>query len=320
MTTEQFIVQQLERARIRYRIHGGDIQINCCFKPSRRGNTKLGIKRSSPIGVFYCWSCGAKGSWGSLCRRLGLEPLPGEVIDSTHLAGIANLVHDAFQSDRPPQRNGGVPLDSDEWFGEWRGLPETFLETIGSRMWFDGPPFNVDRIVWPVTINGDAVGATSAVMDPTVVCDAKTRNLPGLDTKGLFFPFDHPLVENSSIIVLVEGQYDALRWLYHGIPAVSIFGTGNWVEGETEKKVSLLVGRGYKVVVLALDGDDEGYVTSRKMETELLRVGLSVRRIAFPKCPPGLVDQWGRPMSCYDPGNVPDRFIERCRQYISSLI
>lgn len=246
---EHFIITQLDQAGIAYSIRRDFINVGCVYHEHSGRNKKLGFSRHT--GGMSCFVCGKKGHWNEFAKELGLEQVRD---NDARLQDFSALRHDFDRA-----MKGKAEPTTPDWLlpwerPRWRRLPREFIISIPSFEWFDTES-DANRILWPVYINDRFKGCTSARIKPQDEnVWPKTRNLGGLDAQKVLFPFDHPLVRAAKIVVLVEGVFDALRLIYHGIPAVSILGAGAW----DPHKLDLLALRGVERLVLAFDGDKAG--------------------------------------------------------------
>lgn len=291
---ESFIVKQLETAGIYYNIRGNDIYVSCPFHTHRGFKLKLGFALDSPVGAMHCWVCKTNGSWNTYAEKMGLQKLSKKHLLDFQIVSTLKQIERLFT----PELVHRLPPGVTPWEGSWRKLPEWFLSSVPSLRYYDAAS-KIDRILWPVVQNGRLFGNSAALIDPTLKIQPKTRSLSGFDARLRVFPFDHYTVKSSDRIVLVEGQYDALRLVYHGLPAVCTFGTSNW----NSAKLNLILGRRPKRVVLAFDADKEGQSVADVAFRQFIEAGVDVRRMAWPDVPPGARDQFGRRISSYDPGS-----------------
>jgi len=238
---------------------------------------------------MHCWVCQKKGHWNEYARIYHLETF---ATDDAHLQDFAALRQ---QFDRLTEtRKIETPEWLERWEGEWRGVSEPTLLSIPSYRWYDEASGGY-RILWPVYMDQVFRGCTSARIDPNERLFPKTRNLGGLDASRLLFPFDHPIVQTARTVVLVEGQYDAIRLLDHSIPAVSIMGTGTW----NRIKLQRLAVRGVERLVVAMDGDGAGEAAA-DLIVEQAHDQFDMRVVMFPE---GV-----------DPGNCSDAYVRAIRR------
>lgn len=300
MSCEDFIISELSRHGIEYGFTKNDITVACPFHEHSGMKRKLGFKRDSEIGAMYCWVCGIRGTWNTYAEKMGFALIKaGATAERGDIRSLLREFEDyekkqpVYVTDLPP---GVTP-----WEEGWRGLSADFLATIPSFRWYDKK--SGYRILWPVVQRSRLYGFTSARADPTdETLQPKTRNLGGLPTSRVMFPFDHYLIKDR--VVLVEGQFDALRLLSYGIPALSIMGTNQWISEESSGrlKTNLLLSKGITRVVIAMDGDDAGWQCTREVHRSLNKE-IDTRVMEFPDPPKG------SDIDCYDPGNAPTKYL-----------
>ncbi len=229
--------------------------ICCCFHGDRTPSLCVyhRVTDENP-GNFYCFGCGETGNWNKLADALGLEQFDNKPRDRfTHPIAQDVIEHQAEElvfSELPSHKS-------------WRQLPTDFLKDVGCKICQVKYTNAVSQkyIYMPVNINGVTEGYIKA----------KLRKEPGkpsyinkkgswAKSKGLF-PFDYAMskMSDKKAVVLVEGQRDALRLLYIGIPALCIMGTQSW----TDKKSQLLDIAGVETVIIMMDGDDAGIKGTR---------------------------------------------------------
>ena len=92
----------------------------------------------------------------------------------------------------------------------------------------------------------------------------KYKNAAGMSSLAMLFPYD--LCPQSKCVVLVEGPVDALRLLFHGIPALSVLGTNNW----NQENAGLLIGKRVQYPIVCGDGDEAGYAFNEHVYADLL--------------------------------------------------
>lgn len=297
---EAFILGELERAQIRHEVRRDFIHVSCPFHEHSGTKLKLGFGRRT--GGMHCWVCKKRGHWNEYARMHGLETF-GQ--NDARLQDFAALKQqfDALTVDKPIES----PEWIEPWQGRWRGLDGEFLRSVPSYLWFDEQS-DAKRILWPVYMDGRFRGCMSARLYPDTW--PKTRNLGGLDAKRILFPFDFPLVKQSRAVCLVEGQFDALRLLHHGIPAVSIIGTGNW----SIHKLNRLAARGVERIVIAMDGDAAGQDAAENI-AEAARDRFDVRMMLLPE--PSAKER-ADGIETLDPGNCSEHYLRVLARLVRS--
>lgn len=249
-----FVIDQLERAVSKTKILRNDIMIVCPFHPDNNPSCSVHISgHKRPVGTYHCWSCGAKGPWGRLAEKLGLDS--GEYFHSENPFGAkARALERREEEDRELRRGmfaNHLPLGCSPWeHGGFRELPEPFLVKVGALRYYDDTS-DCYRIVFPVKNRiGVIIGSAARSLEKS---GKPWLNAPGPWASKALYPIEL-LPKNAETVVLVEGPYDALRLNYYGIPALSILGTQNW----TSRKISILDACGIKSIVICMDGDPPG--------------------------------------------------------------
>ncbi len=300
---ETFITEQLDRNGLEYKLSKNFIEVSCIFHSHSGKKLKLGFSRMS--GGMHCFACKKDGHWNEYAEQLGLLTIDDE---NRQLQDFAFLKREfaALKDDREPE----TPEWLEPWTEEWRGLSPEFLATVPSYKWYDEKS-KTHRILWPIYVNEKFKGCTAAKADPDEpYVFPKTRNLGGMNSKKILFPFDHELVKKTKALCLVEGQFDALRLLSFGVPAVSIIGAGAW----DPYKLTLLAMRGVERLVLAFDGDDAGDRLIDLVTSEAERE-FDVRPMYFPDPDD---DEREEGIKSIDPGNCKTRYIKLLKRMCKS--
>ncbi len=251
-----FVIDQLERSVSKTKILRNDIMIVCPFHADTNPSCSVHISgHKLPVGAYHCWSCGAKGPWGRLADKLGLES--GEYHHpSNPFRAKARAMQRREQEELKLRRAmfvNHLPRGCSPWeHGDFRELPESFLIKIGALRYYDDIS-DCFRIVFPVKNRvGVIIGSAARLLD----AGAKPwLNSPGRWARKVLYPIEL-LPKNVETAVLVEGPYDALRLNHLGIPTLSILGTQNW----SPQKKSILDACGIKNIIICMDGDVPGRV------------------------------------------------------------
>lgn len=288
---EAFIQGELDAASIQYAVQRNFIQVACPFHQHSGTKLKLGISRRN--GGLNCWVCDKKGHWNEYARLKGLGTFGR---DDPRLQDFQTLARqfDELLAEKPIESPEWV----ERWQGTWRGLSGDFLRGVPSYLWYDETS-KANRILWPVYMDGRFRGCMASRLYHDTW--PKTRNLGGLDAKRVLFPFDHPLVKGSRAVCLVEGQFDALRLLSRGVPAVSIMGTANW----SVHKLERLAARGVDRLVIVMDGDVAGERAADDI-AEAARDRFDVRTLPLPDPTP---QERAEGIEALDPGCCSERYV-----------
>ena len=305
---EEFILSELAARGVFYRVRGNDVVIRCPFCPERGHEgrkLKLGIRRTD--GILHCWVCGQGGTWNIYAEKVGARKIDYKRVKAEE--GVGHLLADLDRVFRLEKLEAEERADTSLWTGDWRGIEAPVLQALDSRTWYDIGS-KCDRILWPVRMNGRLHGHMAAHIEPDSPINPKTRSLGGLDVATCLWPYDLEFVRTARSILVVEGQYDAIRCIAFGIPAVCIFGTSNW----NREKSNRLVGR-YKRVVLGFDGDVAGRACAFDAEDTICDY-IPYQTIVWPRAPEGFCDQFGRPQTSYDPGNCSERMLTQIKKAV----
>lgn len=301
---EAHITGELDRAGIEYYIYNDFINVSCPFHEHSGTKKKLGFSRTT--GGMSCFVCGQKGHYNLYAEKMGLKGINS---DSPAISDFSVL---SREIERIEQRNKRGPESPDYLMRfdrpHWRRLPADFLRDVPSYEWYDEASKG-HRILWPIYMNGVFKGCTSARIDPDAPILPKTRNLGGMDAARILFLFDHPLVKASRTLALVEGQFDALRFLYHGIPTSGILGAGAW----DPWKLTIIAARGVKRLILAFDGDLAGERLTDIVLPQAEQLFEDVRVMHFPDPDAEERDQG---IKSIDPGNCKLKYIKVVKRMV----
>lgn len=297
---ESFIADQLDQAGIAYRVSRGFIHVACPFHQHSGRKLKLGF--SAKTGGAHCWVCSETGQgprhWNQYAELKGLATFDH---DDPTLQDFRALKaqFDSLVTETTP----GQPTWLERWRGRWRGLPGRFLRQVPSYLWYDEAS-EARRILWPCYMDDEYQGCVAARLDNTTW--PKVRSFAGLVTNRLLFPFDLPMVRSSRVVCLVEGQFDALRFCHLGLPAVSIWGTGNW----SRHKATRLAARGVERVVICMDGDRPGEAAAQLIQQDCAPL-FDTKTYLMPD---PTRDEFDQGIDSIDPGNCNNQVVEEIRR------
>jgi|GEM_PF-2625626 len=289
--TEAFIIGELEKRSLQYDVRRDFIHVVCPFHPNSGTKLKLGFSRKT--GGMHCWVCEKKGHWNEYAELKQLESFRVNDPRLQDFKALARQFDELLH-----EKHVESPDWLERWHGRWRNLDGPFLRSIPSYMWFDEAS-GAKRILWPVYMDDQFKGCMAARLHHDTW--PKTRNLAGINAARILWPFDHPLVRDSRSIVLVEGQFDALRLLSQNIPAVSIMGTGNW----SVHKLNRLAARGVERIVIAMDGDVPGELAADEIRAAAQN-RFDVRTFPLPDPTP---EERACGIDALDPGNCCERYV-----------
>jgi len=289
---EGFIIEQLSSKDIRYKDNKQWIQTYCPFHNYSGKYTHLGIRKDGKL--VHCFSCGYTGTWNDYALKKNLTLITEERRKNNTFTDLLYELESEIPSvstivELPFFEPLDIPWRRFSTKDNYRGpdLPVEFLKKFGIKKWYDD--YNCAySLLLPVKMESELVGWSILWVGEKEV-SRKAQNMPGPWVKDALYPLNY--VKNSSWVVLVEGQYDALRLIYSGIPALSILGTPNWASD----LVVVLQAFEFSKIFVVLDGDDPGYKTSPIIYNDLLDK-ISTTVVDLPK---------GR-----DPGNLRNKEIK----------
>jgi len=299
------------------RQRGAEIFLNCPWHNEKTPSLSVHVGYKLTPGSFHCFGCGEKGGWNKLHAALfgGEEVSPQSgpsarpqpryqggpkiptAMDAPELGAMLSGMFAAVDTEEARVLRGVEELPNKF---SWRGLTKSFCEQIGAGLYFD-PKTREEYLHIPLTMAGDSFGYTLCHLNRRPGCDIPKYSTHGKAKKVLFL---YDAVPFMSPVVLVEGQYDAMRLMSCGIPAMAILG----VENFSKEKLARLVTKLPPLVIVLFDGDLPGYETARKVYYEIAP-SMNVEIIDLPLMPS---DQK------VDPGNMPDEWVEYVRKRLDA--
>ena len=271
----EWFEQQLSAVGASFLVEGGKINVQCPWHLERLGREDTGhdfvVDRFEGWGL--CWSCGARGPWPKLAKKLGMLEVPtphGTDKPSAMLASMARSITKMgiHEHKRDKQQNFTQPLVS-EWKGNWRGFTGQWLRDQGCVK-VDDLRMNVGRIGLPLrTYSGALRAYTCRAVDPPnaepkyqpLHADRNQWHEKALPANDMCFLGEHVLRDKWKRVVLVEGPIDALRLWSLGIPALAILGVSNWSAVKRDGLIAL----GITHFLVLMDGDNAGQEAQEKI-------------------------------------------------------
>lgn len=252
---ESFIISELTSKDIPFQIKKNWIQTFCPFHSDTHRITHLGIRKDGKL--VHCFSCKYKGTWNDYAKVKNLKLITEDVRKANVFNDLLFTMNSMFVSESVVELPPSEPLDT-PWYrysteSNYRGpdLPVPFLRKLDVKKTYDD--YNGEyRLLLPVNMFGELVGWVNVWYMTVDTVKDKVKNMKGEWVKEALYPIDY--VKNAPYLVLVEGQYDALRLIYEKIPAVSIFGTNNW----TSSLVDVIKVFSFKHIFVLMDGDRSG--------------------------------------------------------------
>jgi len=224
---------------------GNDYVISCLNPDHDDSNPSLKIDRNT--GKFHCFSCGFKGD---------VFTHFGEYRSKTYdlLYDIESQINNILIEARGLE----IPESSVPFSQEFRGIrPETF--TTFSAFTHTDPDF-LNRVVFPIY---DISGKIPAFVGRYTHSNAtpKYKVYPPAAKLPLY-----PIPKNTDTVVLVEGLFDVVNLHDKGLPiACAIFGTHTITWKTVEDKLAPLLAAGVHRIVLLLDSDYSGRLSTKKL-------------------------------------------------------
>lgn len=279
----------------RTQIKQGKIWICCPFHDEKTPSCSVTLQDAKYLpGTFYCFGCGAKGSWNKLAEKFGssfrinTKQLQAEINANLKFEPVDFTKDDVTSTEKFLQQFHKFESFTRWPEGRtWRGISSDFLKKIDAYMLLS-QDYNIEKddvkfeqmVFLPVKVNGIVVGGISAPLDRK-----KYLNTPGdwVKTRGLF-PFDvaKKIIKNyaTKFVVLVEGPRDAARLISDGIPALAILGSKNW----TEKKRDLLLTLCSDDITLVLlfDSDEAGQFAQDQVKSSCKNI-FRIMRVTLPE-------------------------------------
>lgn len=327
-----FVEQQLNSyAGAKQIASAGSTFVCCPYHSERTPSFRIFHSSSSRApGYGKCYGCGKKARWDDFAPKLGLQPFKAGPPKDEYAVDLipARKPEREFEGGFLNEKQRAIKKIPKDKF--WREIPTRLLRAIGAHtaefraVPAEGDPYWTSRRLYlPVYIHGELRGYIKArLRKHEKYASYINASGPWSRTHGLF-PFDYALKLmkriDSQTIVLVEGQRDALRLLAMGIPAMCILGTQSW----SDNKCRLLELGGVKRVVLFMDGDCAGIEATEKIEPTLQSMfEVRVLKLWKMKGSPWLDFQHKDEPSkaakkagvtLWDPGNVPQRILEKLK-------
>lgn len=239
----EYILNTFHTHQVPHRVQGGFAYVHCPWHNDSNPSLVVFLEpyKKMGAGFSHCFVCDKSVSFFTLCAEWGIVvAAAGEFVVQEDFKLLQSILPKI--SDLPEYHK---PKGLQKWSGDWRGLSEDFLCSIGCRRWWDKQSEEY-RIWIPVGKRGHV----AARLEGSDV-QPKYRNSKGLDTKGVLFGREW-IPQHFKYAILTEGPYDALKLQYHSFPATAVLGTGNW----STRKISLLAR--FQTIVLAFDNDDAG--------------------------------------------------------------
>lgn len=311
------IVEILKRTKTEHSEVGKDfVYVRCPFPEHDGQRTSLSFWIHKGGRAGKCWRCGHKANWNDYAKAAGIPEIKslreGEENDEEFSMGYLSMLLDEDTDTETALDGFGLPHGMVPWNQPWRRLELPILRKVSAFRWWDDAS-GYYRILFPTTMNDVVVGFISGRGEPDKKYEEdprlphrhrKYRFSDGYPSNRMFYLYDQ--VQSTSLIALVEGVYDALRWVQAGIPAICNNGAHSvWNDTKAEQLLALPK---LKHVVAAFDPDQAGE-KANQMIRDSLRNDLHVVGVRFPKIRKGGKGKVGYA----DPGDCPNRWLTSFR-------
>lgn len=275
LQAEMFIRDEFARTGARFQERRKDFCLNCFNSHVDNETGQIKSDRKYKLWVSkdgtkaHCWVCNWSGSWNKLASHYGFRKM-GDSEDSGFSREMAEA--DVFSDltrrikeniDVPQVKiNRTLPEDISELPRGlfWRGISSDFLASIPCYLWAQksfserkNKHYYTQRLLFPFYQDGNLLGWSGRRLDTSDFM--RYYNADWSEMTKILYPSDFVFgYFNSTSVVLVEGQVDALKLVYGGVPALSIMGSSGW----SPYKRNYLLAKGIKRLFLCMDGDVAG--------------------------------------------------------------
>ncbi len=312
MSKEEFVRNELAKLS-ETTFEGDEAVILCPFHddhtPSLRVSLVKKVRQNGKgvaPGGFHCFSCKAGGGWNRLAEKLNLQPWDVKEHENKPqdlfwgLAKELQVLSSGVYAYRKPATDG-------TYVEAWRELPAEFLSDIGAELLWD----RVDedyRIMLPLrNIRNELIGHVGARPDNSSIPNKRKYIMsPNFPSDQEWFCLDR-LAGKTDKVVIVEGPYDTLRFLQHGIPAIGAFG----VSAFTDIKMLQLVACGISKAICCLDGDAAGRNATPELITRLQRIGITAYDMDL--------TTYAQDGAKIDPGDCPAEVISDLQNFLKTI-
>lgn len=251
---------------------GPELPTRCFASPAahKHGDRKASASVNVETGAWYCHGCGARGGAYDAALAVGRTPA-----DAMRLLERFGLV-EARVENPPP----AVSLPSEDELYHWHAAlvsnPRILerLETLRGWTWpalvHSGVGFDGERVVFPAR---DGKGALAGIGRYAPNPDRrngspKLKADPG--SQRQLFPAPESFPMSERMLLLTEGEPDALRAISCGLEAVAVPGVQGWRRDWAERF------HGRRVLV-CFDCDEPGRSAVQRVARDLAGVAREVR-------------------------------------------
>ena len=292
-----------EQGGYRVAVNGNRAMVCCPFHADPTPSCSLNFDPDSTyVGSYYCFGCGAHGSWAKFARQAAHVhgwSLPETALEHARLLVSLKpleplvIMRQAETIDQWLLQNYPVSIRWDKLKNPpgWRGFSASTMIMVDTWMVQSYNPKDQQKALmpfFPVTINGYPYGGVRADFFDKLYLNTKTAdsNSRGWrSTHGLlFYDVARKMLDlQNPFVCLCEGVRDALRLIEAGVPAVAMLGTQGWSK---EKSLLLidLVSTLYAVgsIFLVFDTDVAGQQATLHVKASLQADGVSVVAVGLP--------------------------------------
>lgn len=247
-----------------YKRENGDLDLHCPIHGDKRRSATINFK----TGEWYCNSCEDGGSIsGLLARQDEWHPPPLIPGGTTTKQGRNLPLPDSARLDG--WQSALIGNESAlEWLEAKRGISLETVQRYG--LGWDGR-----RWTMPVY---DEAGVLRNVRCYSNTLEPKILNWPGHGSPPRLYPMA-VLLNDPKVVVLCEGEFDALLANQQGIPAVTgtsgVKNIGKWRDNWSEWFKD-------KSVYVCFDQDHDGDINARRVIKKLERYAKRIKQIQLP--------------------------------------
>lgn len=296
---------------------GGNVHVLCPFHDENTPSCSVNLDRGAkvPVGTFYCYGCGEKGTWNKFATKTSLKQLK----DYQHFNGDTGDTASKMK-DRRSEVTGVQNLTIERLFNEvgnevipwpkevpWRNYSGKLIRRIGGYCFNDKYRDEL-MLVFPVYINNRYRGGVRAFMDKQEnglsYLTLKGNWVASYGLLGYDYVMDRDLWGCKSL-VLVEGPRDWLRLIKNKIPSCAMLGALLM----DDKKMALLVSMGIKTLYVLPDNDHAGSSMAKRVKKFADAAGLRCKHLKLPR----EKDDKGKLIKL-DPDNAPQSIINEIKK------
>ena len=328
MTKAEFIRKQLgSLAHVDFS-NPKQARILCPFHPDTKPSCDVALQRIQKkrqdkivnigVGTFNCWSCKEHGPWNKLALQLNLEQWDEkkeEEYEDYPNNDFGELARDLAGMERATAEYV-APKSDGPWEGPWRGIPGSFLRSLGAQSLWDHDAGEY-RILLPISdAFGKRIGHVAARGDNSKIPDNK-KYLNSKGFNGVNYWYGLNFEVQPKVLVIVEGPFDMIRFRFHGIPAIANLGVQlrndeSIEQTVSDEKISQIISSGCTKVVLAFDADEAGRAAVPGFTKCFQKWGIEVFNLNMSRY---LLDPAGK----MDPGNCPMEVIDDLLAFVQQL-